>query len=177
MRIRAFLLATVACVLTACGSQASTSDLLMVTPDPRITAQPVSDTSFTCKPVLPTPGATRSEAVLEGPCAFTFTAAAKCINKTDDFYANIQLPLNDDGKLNLNINLEHFNGPGRYEKKSQLVLTVTRGVQIGFWQQLAGTVELSKDAKKVTIPPLSMPASLGNVIGGTETVRGVLACA
>lgn len=165
-----------AAALSACGGASASNDLLVVTPDPHITPQPVTDSAFAC-PVKPPTEGTVSDLDLAGPCAFQYLGAARCIHKTDDFYSNVQLPLGNGGSFNLNINLEHFSGSGTYQKKSQIVVQVKEpSGMIDFWTELNGTVTLAGDQSSVTIPPTALPAALGSSVGGVETVRGVLTC-
>lgn len=162
-------------VLTACGGEASGSDVSVVTPNPSITAQPATDPSFHCTPLLPAVQTT-SEVAFEGPCAFPYVAPAKCVKRTVDHDTNVQLPLQGGGTLDLDVDLEHFKGAGTYSTTAQVVLTVSRSGHMWSWQDLNGTAVLSQDEKSVTIPPIALPAAPDNAAGGTETVRGTLVC-
>jgi hypothetical protein len=165
-------------ILVACSSSSTqATDLLVVTPDPRIHAEVPSGelTALNCEPTADK-GRAQSKLVLDGPCRFTVLSAIRCVHKTDDFYAYIKRELPNGGRMDTIINVEHYAGPGRYVKRAELYMQVDRNGALYGWQTWHATAEIASGERTITIEPAAVPAQAGTPARGTETIWGVATC-
>jgi len=175
--ILAGILLSAGVLLTACSSGGKTSDLLVVTPDPKshATAVPV-EMHISCD-VLPEPSAQPSTALtFSGACAFDHTSKAQCVVRVDDFYLYIDRKMANSDRLAAYINVEKYHGPGTYTKNSVVSLQVVHGGQLYIWEQNAATLTVAPDGRSVTVPSATLSPSAGTPAGGIETVDGGAAC-
>jgi hypothetical protein len=170
------LLGLVAMTAVACGG-GGTVDLLTVTPNPAIHADPAAAQlqDLNCKP-LPEKENSKSHLVFDGPCRFVENNAVRCVHPIDDFYVYIHRDLDEGGSLVVTINLEHYQKPGTYAKITDVLFQVTRDGVIYPWVQHEATATVSGDEKSVTLQPAGLVAPLGEPSRGIETVAGVIAC-
>ena len=179
---RRFFAATVvsalaASLLTACGGGGKPSDLLVVTPNPKVHATAVAAAlKMNCDVVAETAAKPGTDLRFIGPCVFTESAQVQCVKRVDDFYAYINRDLPNNDRLAAFINVEKFKGPGTYTKNSVVSLQVVHDGQLYIWKQDAATLTVDPGVHSVTVDAATLPASAGTPAAGKELVDGVATC-
>lgn len=160
--------------LVACGSDTPSSDQLVVTPDPSVTAQAATAPGFSCTPDLQ-PVGTVSDVALAGPCTFDYLGGVRCSKHGGVFDASLAVPLDGGGAVSLDVKVRSFTGPGAYHRGAAVALALVQRATHDDWTTATATAVVAQDERSITIRPVALPAASGTTYG-VETVRGVLTC-
>jgi hypothetical protein len=176
-RAASLLITGVLCVaIGGCGASSSaTPTLLVVTPNPNITAAPLPRFHAPCQAPKET-GKVVSRMVFAGPCALTETKPVRCIHKLDDFYAYIHRNLKHGWHFDVTINIEYYTHPDTYTKLTQLYIQLSKGDTVDAWGQDQATATVTAHEASLVLVPTNAPGYAGTIQVQSEIVSGTLVC-
>lgn len=124
------------------------------------------------------PGPHGSDLVFSGVCGFHEQRLVPCPNNpqnSDDYYIRFTRPMRNGLTMYVDINVEHYRGPGTYDATT-ILIEIPNGTTIYEWSTNSGSLTVEADRQSGRLPRNELPPAIGTPTQGTEFLEGSFRC-
>jgi hypothetical protein len=114
---------------------------------------------------------------ITGTLTARVTADFSCTAASDDYFVRGLFEFGDGYRLAISVNVEHYKGPGRYDREVQLLIRRLRGTTYyASWHTATASGQVVAAGGGLDLLPVRLPAEEGSDATGELTVRGHFGC-
>ena len=156
---------------------AGSTSLPVATPLPLVPQSPPLPVHCSPPSAEPADAQRGSNLHFSGECSFTETGRVTCSVQPDDFLFQFSRDTPNGLKLDVQLNVEHFQGSGTYVQTVQLFFEIPDNGTIYSWSTQTGSATIDAGARSGSLGTVSLAAEPGTPSHGVIVVTGTFACA
>jgi hypothetical protein len=114
---------------------------------------------------------------ITGELRLRLTSDLDCTEAKDDYFVRGLFDLGKGYQLAMSVNVEHYTGPGEYDKTVQVLIRRLRGTTYyASWYTAVATATVAADRHSVDMSPVELPPEQGTASTRSISIRGHLGC-